>query len=446
MKLRMILPAALLLLLVVVSCQRKRFDVVMQLTDNGVQRSVSTWAEETVDSNGHSEERIIPLEESGSNGLAAVYGPPEQLPDGRTRYAHEFTGDLPTDLADGPFHNFARAQVIRSPLGVTVSYVERMPGQTDMLAVARAAQESCDQLIAAWIAYAAQQPEFRESPDKLALLKSFLEKDLRADMLNLGLTLWLEYGAAEAYESADTSTNGASPEQRMIARSAAFLLERGYVRTGDTVGLADNTLAISRGVARRIADELGYPADAPLPPSLAAFADGKISIENITSSGLTALGKTDADLSTNATLIIGDFVAETPKGQVTWMNVPHQPVTNGTWDAKTQSIVWQTKYHEGAQLPEVLVANFTVPQTEFLNEHFGNALSVDTVGKFNTWYATLTAKQQTVTSAFCTNLKPGPTLRADILRFDLSAPEGRAATPGDCEKLPAGIEALLPKE
>jgi hypothetical protein len=447
MKRYVLLSAAVLAAFVIVAgCQRKRFEVVMQLADDGVRRSVTVWSEEAANSNGQSVVKILPLEDPGSNGLATIYGEPERLADGRARYSRVFAEDLPSDLAQGSFRNFARAQVIRSPLGTTVTYLERLPGRIDMLSVALAAAESCDLLIAAWLAYAGQQADFRDEPERLARLKDFLETELRADMLNLGLMVWLENAANEACEHYTVSTNGFGLEQRLIARGTAFLLERGYAHTSDLTVIGDDPTPLMRGVARKLATRMGYPADAPLPPTLAAFADGTTSIESITSSGLAALGKSNEALSANAELIGGHLFGDTPRGQVTWTNVPHQPVTNGTWDAKSQTIVWSAEYREGAHLPDVLYASFTIPQEAFIIEHFGSILPVGTVNTFNSWHATLSAEQQTRVVAFCEQLKPGPQLRKDILCFDLKAPNGRGTAPGEPENLPGGIRALLADE
>ncbi|HRX86970.1 MAG TPA: hypothetical protein P5572_18255 [Phycisphaerae bacterium] len=436
--------AVLVLTAGVLGCQRKRFEVVMQVTDEGVRRTVSVWAEETVDSNGHAEERITPLEDASSNGLAAIYGAPERLADGRTRYAGTFKSELPTDLVEGDLHNFARVNIVRSPLGMTVNYVERMPGQTDMLAVTQAAQSTCDLLITAWIAYAERQPDFRESPEQLERLERFLRTDLRRDMLNFGLTMWLEYGVLEGRADGDASSNGVDGESEMVARSAAFLLEHGYLRAEDLAGIADDGGAVTRGVVRRVAEALGYPPAGPFPPMLAALANGKTSIEDVTSSGLAALGKSEDDLSTNAGLIVGDLGGSAPSGTVKFRNVPHEPRTNGRWNAKTQTIAWSTEYVTGAQLPKVLYATFSIPRDAFCVEHLGRSLPDGTVEAFNAWYAPLTAEQRAVVDRFCGALEPGAGLRDAILRFDLSAPSGRGAEPGDPEKLPAGMRAILP--
>lgn len=442
MKLHTFLLPALLVTTVVVGCHRKRFEVVMHVTDTGVHRAVSVWLEETVNSNGHSEQRII-LDDATTAGLAAIYGDPEPLPDGRLRFSGDFTGDLPTDLVHAAMGNCARVQVIRTPLGTSVIYVERLPGRTDLLAVATAAEEVCDLLVAAWGAYAARQPDFRDAPERLARLKTFLGTELRADMLNLGLASWLEFGAYDPCARADASSNGFSCEDQWTMRVAAYLLERGYLRTDELAGAVDDKSALIRGVARRLTTAIGLPADAPLPPTLEAFANGAVSIEDITSTGLTATGRTMEDLETRMELIIGDLASEAPTGTVTWMQVPDQPATNGRWDAPSQTIVWNAKYREGAHLPEVLYAKFAASDEASQREHLGKVVGGDVLTAFNAWFVRLSAEERTTFEAFYRELRPGEQLKDALAHYDPTAPGGKGPTAREPDALPIGIRAIL---
>jgi len=442
MKLHTILLPALLVTAVVVGCQRKRFEVVMHVTDTGVHRAVSVWLEETVDSNGHSEQRII-VDDAATAGLAAIYGDPEPLPDGRLRFSLDFAGDLPSDLVHAATGNCARVQVIRSPLGTSVIYVERMPGRTDMLAVARAAEEVCDLLVAAWGAYAARQPEFRDAPEQLGRLEAFLGTELRADMLNLGLASWLEFGANDPCARADSSSNGFSCEEQWTMRVAAYLLERGYLRTDELAGAMDDKSALTRGVARRLATAIGLPADAPLPPTLEAFASGAVSIEDITSAGLTATGRTTEDLETRVELIVGGLAREAPTGTVTWTQVPGEPATNGRWDAQSQTIIWNAEYREGAHLPEVLYAKFAEGDEASQREHLGKVVGSDVLTAFNVWFAGLSAEERATFKAFYRDLRPGEPLKDVLAHYDPTAPGGKGPTAREPDALPIGIRTIL---
>lgn len=435
MRLHVLLCVALLLTCAA-NCQRKHFEIEMQLTDAGVTRAITAWTEDDVDSNGRIVTSTRPAD-FASNGLRA-YGSPEVLPDGRERYSATFQSELPPDLAPDGLPNFGRVQVVRSPLGVTVIYLERMPGRTDLLEVAQAAQGAYDLLVDAWLAYAKDQAELRDEPERRDRLERYLRGPLRHDAQNFALTIWVDYKP----DDDGASTNGFDENERLEARAAAFLLEHGYVATEDLIEPAALWTAVQRNVVRRLAKELGYSADA-LPPSLAGLSDGSLSIDEITTAGLRLLGKDKAGLSAPLEVMVGDVLATDVEGTVTWRNVTHPPMTNGAWDPAAGTIVWHADCRSGGKLPQILFARFTEPDTAFLKAHLGE-LGSEPIDVFHRWYAMLSPADRRQVDSFLAALSPGPGLGDELRRFDLSAPGARAAEPGEPESLPTGVQAILP--
>lgn len=442
----------LLLSVAIGGCTKKRFEVVMELAPDGtVRRSVTletqtddtptdhqssgasgTEATETV---GTASEKAAPPNASASGDtdvLRAVYGEPTRLANGKYRFSGVFTGELPADLEIEGLKNHARLDVSSSALGRSMTYIERMPGQVQMVDIARKACEVADLITQALFGYAVQHPDLRDQPERLKGLKSFLEGELRDDMLNLGLLFWIE---CASIDNPETDKGGC------YCRIASYLVERGYadkfmldVDEGESRSITEATL-------RKAAVAMGYGRDEDLPAVLAELRDADRR-EAALETGLAAMGMTMDDLSEKAGPLIGDLFGPDMEGVVIWKGISAPPATNGTWDAESHEIRWRARSSSGFYLPQILYAHWGEPDAAFQNEHFGKTVLTDGLPDYIAWHDSLTPQQQTEWDAFVDTLTPEPILATKLRGFKFTGSD-RSTSPEEAASAPVKGARLI---
>lgn len=405
------------------SCPQRKFEVVMELTpDGGVRRTITVW---TVKTATHSQQPggpggpviqppatgIADTPEEVLAALRLVYGEPTEHEAKKYRFSKTFGEALPADIAHLDLVNFGRCVIRRSRMGESVTYLERMPGRVDMLEIARAGQEFSDTVAKAFVAYAAQQPEMRQQPEKFKRLKEFLETEFRDDLANGLLLFWLEIARP-------THDEQSSYGERLQRRLGAYLVERGYIATDAIAAPWDASPPglLEQGVLRKIAVVLGHPPTGPLPPRVAELADDD-KLEEALEAGLATLGMTTEELGNMLEPAAFSFFGSAPAGTVIWRCKSEPAESNGTWDAESAELRWETSAVEGVFLPEILHAVWIEPDEAFQRKHFGRVVVKEKLPAYNVWWDGLSAAQAAAWDAFVDGLRPGPDLLRRLRAF-----------------------------
>ncbi len=156
-------------------CLQDRFEVVMEsMPDGRTRRTVTVWMTGGGESStpptatGPAAEDITTAGEQTVTRLEAVYGPGQRAADNRTTFTGVFGQNLPADLFVASYSNSGRVVTLRSALGESRMYVERMPGRTNMLELADSIQKAVDVLFRGLSAYVAKHAPARSTPEQVA--------------------------------------------------------------------------------------------------------------------------------------------------------------------------------------------------------------------------------------------------------------------------------------
>jgi hypothetical protein len=400
-----------------IGCPERKFNIVMQRApDGGVQRELTVW---TADSGKISGPREDVLAAAG-----AAYGGAVTHPDGKHRFSGTFTEGLPADLVHDGLANHGLFVASKSRLGSVFAYVERMPGRTDLVELVTIGEKAADTIARALAAWARKQPELQSHPEKLERLVTFLEVELRRDLLNVLLMGWQAMTRANALE--EVKTDDAALEeyfwQTEVGRIASFLIERGYLRPSEIACLTDEfEPVIRRGVIRKAAQAMGYGPDEPPPAVLARLSDST-ALEAAGDEGLAAIGVSEEEFDQLLSPAIPAIFGTRTSGDVTWRGISRPLQTNGAWNDETGELTWEARARQGCETPQLLLAVWAEPDKAYQREHLGRVvLDGESLYEYAGWRAALTSKQQAEWDAFVESLRPGPGLPERIEQFRLAA-------------------------
>lgn len=447
---RLVLLAALLPLTLAQSCPGRKFEVVMEQTPDGqARRELTVW---TVD--GQSVRQPAPDLLSQAE---KAYGKAGEPLGQKLRFTGTFTRVLPPDLVHEGLTNHAFVASKTARVGDVLLYSERMPGQARPVELARNGIKLADTLVNALVAAAHQRPDLKEDPEKLGRLARFLRSEFRDDVLNVLLLGW--QAATRMYALRDDPDDEEAPDSQAafttseVLRLAHYLVERGYLRPAE-LSLASEVFPalVLRGVARKIAVILEYPADGPWPPTLAKLADIKNNSEEFErqfEQGLAAIGMTGEAFGELAESVIPDLLnlgSGTTTGTVTWRCKTRPFETNGKWNAEDGSVIWEANARQGCATPKMLFAMWADPNDEFQRAHFGRVVLTRTLlYEYVGWREDLTVAERTAWDAFVDALKPGPELATRLEAFRLpvptTMPSSAPAEPAD--EAPRGAKLIL---
>ena len=423
-------------------------EYVVELTPRGkvIERKLVFYRADGAHTNGVPNYQSFP-----SNDLAvitALYPPGAVKGDGAPYSAQgEFAEAMPGDVGGaGSYKSFA------TRLGSAGFYSERFRGQDDWAAMVTErieAENDFGDLIAGWC-----RKEFGREPG-YKNLRRFLDMDLRGDLKNLAMYSW---------SGAISATYKPEAGEEFIVRFGQYLVERGYVKLKD----APDLVQIIQGrddsrfqllIQRLVAEKLGLPESGTLPKSLAFIADSRafkkswdeyLAGTDIYRTRLRqwekekkvkpGLNKPEPSQITSGLFekFIGldfDFFGSHANDRLTVnLSLPSAPIhTNGKWDQTHKQVLWEGALEEkekAARLPVFCYANWSNPDDEFQQQHFGWViLGGDELLKYCLWREGLDEPQRNEWETFLSDLKPGGELtnKLDTFQFSSGTPQNSGA-------------------
>jgi len=387
--------------------------------DGKVQRELTIWTEDS----GNVQEPS----EAVHAAARAAYGDDGQAIDGKERFVAVFGAALPADLTHEGLTNHGLFGIGRSRMGRTFTYVERMPGQINLVELFRVGEHFVDTLVRALTAYARQQPELQDEPEKLKRLERFFQAEFRDDVLNLLLMGW--QAAIRMRAVADVRIEPPEQQQESFfyveaARAVDYLVERGYLRADEIPGLFQEQMerVIQHGIVRKLAVVLGHPPEGPWPPTLAKLDDPD-ELEHVLEVGLSAIGMTTEEFDAILAPVGPSFFGSDTTGRIVWRSNTEPIRTNGTWNPDKQEVIWDGEGRRGCDPPQVLFAVWAEPDEAFQQVRLGKvALRGEPLYEYIGWRQGLSRAQRAEWDTFVDTLHPGPALSGTLQRFRFRPP------------------------
>ncbi|MGE0608712.1 MAG: hypothetical protein AB7O62_16580, partial [Pirellulales bacterium] len=322
-------------------------------------------------------------------------------------------------------------------------YAERFRGIDDIdtaVVARRLAADRMTDLLLGWF-----EAEWGGEPG-FAGLRKFVHEDLRKDLKNIGLHVWLSQVAANYQPNS-------GPEFAM--RGAHLLLDRGYIRLADLPELSraarqQDTARLGRFVARFLASKMGVAEDAPLPEKLEFLADVgqiQISLERFLQTTVEfalrqAAWRKQIETDPQATppqpmAVLEDVLAQ---GLVDLKLLSHPDVlsvrlacasapyeTNGRWEDKSGQVVWQAQVDQGSPWSPYCFALWSEPDEQQQKKLLGRvALAGQRLAEYALWHAGLAAAERIEWETFANGLRPGADLEKRIESFRFASDAGLA--------------------
>lgn len=406
--------ALLLPLLLTLGCPVRKFELVMKRQPDGkVQRELTVWTDDGGKISGPVEDVLAAAQ--------AAYEAPGMEDKGKRRFSNLFSDRLPADLVHEGLANHGICGCKHSRMGDLFTYVERMPGQTNLVELFRRGEEIADTVVKAWIAWARKQPALADQPERLAGLETFLQTEFRDDLLTAMLMGWQTITRINALEDRGEDPDESTAEA--IWRGEAFRLinyaaERGYLPSGaDLLPTEGTAHAVYRGVLCKAAEAMGHPSSEPLPAPLDKLGDPD-DLGPAFEQGLQEIGVSTEEFSELVDPAMPGILGSNTEGTVTWRGTSQPIYTNGNWDSEQGELSWQAVGRQGCASPQLLFAIWAEPDREFQRARLGSvALSGVSLHDYVCWREELPVDKQTAWDAFVGSLRPGPDLVKKLKHF-----------------------------
>jgi hypothetical protein len=438
--------ALLLPLVMALNCPADRFAIVMERTPDGkVQRELTVWTAEGEDVNPPAEEVLATAR--------SAYDDPGTEVDQKHRFSGTFADRLPPDLVHAGLTNCGVFGSHRSRMGSVLVYMERMPGQPNLVELFRRGEQFTDTLVQALSAWARQQPSLGREPEKLEKLISFLQTEFRDDVLNAMLMGWQAIVRGQGMEDRRLEAADNAEEEFWTAewlRLANYAVERGYLRPDELPLLSDDSgPLVYRAVLRKAASAMGYSPTEPLPPGLAEIADPD-DFDTVLGIGLNAISVSAEEFEEQISPALPMIFGRSTGGTVVWRCKIEPLLTNGTWKAEECEVSWDAAGREGCTPPQLLFAAWAEPDEPFQQRHLGRVmLEGEALAEYIAWQAGLTPPRQAEWDAFVDGLQPGPDLFENLRKFRFRSPEPSPSTApatAPAEEIVRGAKLILGRE
>jgi hypothetical protein len=347
------------LAILVTGCPRNYYEVALTPHGNALERQLTFYRAEGVDSNGIPAYKTFPEEKLAA--IAKLYEPGSLKADGKRHVARaKFTNALPRDVGgSGNWTNFTTS------LGTAAIYAERFRGDDDIATASAKRMEAADQLTDLLIGWGRMEMGGDANYENL---RRFLDGDFRRDLKNLSWYHW---------QQAITATYHPKAGEEFVVRFAQYLSERGYFRMSQlpelfALAASEDDRAIMRLIQRLVATKMGLLESAPIPQSLAFLAD-KETVEAswekfiVTTDFYRArIKQWEADVKSkpdltkpSASAALGDLLTalidfrlfNSEDHLVVILNLPAPPFrTNGKWDESRRQVVWEAELAEHSRV------------------------------------------------------------------------------------------------
>jgi hypothetical protein len=425
-----VLVVAAIASLLSAGCVRDAYLLEITPDEDGFHRRLTVWR---VAGLGDQRTEIRPVDAGQLEHLRQIYGSSPIIGDDSNKHVFEgrFSGTMPADI--GGYGSWMRYE---SPLGSVTGYSERFRGSDDLqqqLADRHVAVDRLIELAGAWL-----RCEMNGDPH-LARVEEFLNEELRRDLKNLAVSMWL-------YQQIEAQSDDASEE--LAYRLWQYFQERSYWRPADLPRFTTAVAAVDKrpeellhAVRRILARKTGIPDDQPVPESWAFLADAghvQRSLEMFLSqtdeyrqalecwrqkhpdaSEPDAPGAIDSVVAALVfPIIFGKRQAVGADHLEVRLNTGCGPCqTNGQWDAQEGRVTWQHR-PDASPLPAFSYALWSEPDTAAQQAHFGRTLLTGLkLAQYVLWYNDLDRDQAEAWAAFLQACDGGPQLRARIKAF-----------------------------
>ena len=469
-----LLALLVLLATILCSCEEDEYLIEMRPSGQGLERKLTVGRYDQ--SKGKKVYSHFPPKTLAA--IAELY--PTQLKTSNPKI-HGFMGTFvertPNDV--GGAGTYKRLQ---TAIGSAFIYVERFRGNdqpSEVLAEMSRSAERLTKLLTGWL-----KSEFGQHKE-FPKIRRFIDEDLRKDIKNLSIYLWLGSNESRHFWQEGPGKNDRENVQKEIAaRAFQYLFERNYLVAQD--------LAVFMKIEEEQPTEL-------LEPLIRKFLAGKLKLvdqklidelttlltdsEQLEKSLSDYLASTDEykkrltdykkelrefeksqkhpqpDTITNMDeslsspeppephallqeiirgLLNVEFRPMSDKLRVE-LCIGHEPVaTNGKWKEKDKRIIWSTnltaRYAQSSQLPELCYAVWCRPDEESQKNHFGKTiLEGEQLLRYCLWYESLSKTEAAQWDTLLETLQPGEDLLNRLAAFRFTHGRATPPKPGDQE-------------
>ena len=356
---------------------------------------------------------------------------PKQI--GPNSYEGSFGEKLPDDVG-----GFGRNLHLSNPMGDAYIYVERFRGNdAQALDIEKAfgATDNLVDLVIDWL-------EFElGSNANFGKLKTFCNNELRADIKNLIIYIWM-------------SRLDYDQEKNLIVRMLLYLYERDYFTIADIskiVASTDPETLVLSHIRRLIAEKLECANSEEAAKELAFLQDLNTAqqsafrffrslkiYEKILREARVRSGDINLVIDPNSSEDFNDIAEEVFEeygiGLETFfikldifgnsnkvnvkLNCPRKPFeTNGEWDEATRQVSWSSRITD-EKLPFMCYATIGEPNDEFQKKHFGKVILKDQeLVTYTLWYKGLKKSQSEEWDEFLFSLEPNQELESRVESF-----------------------------
>ncbi|HUT62308.1 MAG TPA: hypothetical protein VNA25_31095 [Phycisphaerae bacterium] len=428
-----------------VSCEKFKYEIEMAVQGEMLARQLCV-SRSVTDKEGDKPE-TVPDEVVGR--LAKLYEKHKPNEDGtRHTFRGRFKGRTPDDVGGAGFFTN-----LKTSMGSTVMYIERFRGSDDLLKQVNTRSQAVDKAMDLMIGWLETELGKTSDFDKL---RKFLDKDLRYDLKNLSLYLWVLHSDASREVNAGKEENTTKAQAEIAARAIQYLLERDYVKAQDVplvyrVQQTEASAQVKALVAllgRIIAAKAGAATPATLEKISSLAADGDAAGASL----VKYLSQTDeykqrvkqweqrpnsdpneakpapmSMLSDYATQAVGIELMATEDDLQIKLACPSNPLqTNGKYDELAKVLSWSRQIQQASQHPRMPVLCYAVwakPDEDSQKKHFGRTvLRGEELLEYCLWHDSLDAKEAAKWDRFVASLAPGPKLEEKLDAFKLVEP------------------------
>ncbi len=364
----------------------------------------------------------------------------------KNTFEGRFGEKLPPDVG-----GFGRYVHLPGPMGQVTIYIERFGGKdAQALDIEKAfgAADHLVNLLTEWLEF-----ELGDDPN-FENLRTFCNKDLRQDVKNLAVYLWVGSRAP------------GNEDSEAAARMLLYLYERDYFDLDDLAAFAastDQEKTALQFLRKFIAAKLGYSSEKQTAEIMTFLRDAdavESSVQRFVSSPKVydRLLRQAREQSGDPNLVIEpndmpehvfesygieletffidfELFSSPDKVNVT-LTCPHKPhETNGRWDQAKGQVSWSSKIEDN-DLPFLCYASIAEPNGEFQKQHFGKVILTDEqLVQYALWRRGLSDPRQAQWDEFLASLEAveaGPQkLRESIesFRFKGSAAPSEGESP-----------------
>ncbi len=350
-------------------------------------------------------------------------------------YEGTFKENLPDDVG-----GFGRNLHLSNPMGDAYIYIERFRGDDAQALDIEKAFDATDHLVDLVIDWLELE---LGSNANFGKLKTFCNEELRADIKNLIIYMWIG-NRIDYYQEKD-----------LAMRMSLYLYEREYFTITDISNIAastDRKAWILSYVRRLIAKKLGYSSAEEAAKEL-AFLQDQNTVQQSASRFLASpkiykrVLQAARARSGDPNLVIGpklfddfndiaeeilegygieletffigfDIFGSSPDKVNVKLDCPRKPCeTNGEWDEDTKHMSWSSRV-TADKLPFMCHATIGEPNDEFQKRHFGRVILEDEqLVTYAFWYKGLNNDQKREWDEFLVSLDPNQELESKVESF-----------------------------